>query len=138
MSNEVWVKWRGPSTGTTWFVDTVDELKDDAQIKDLRKAFVKQQNLLQISPGGVEVRETENGDMLKVDTTLTNYFVPPAGSAALPGPGNNADNPLFLYLPQQQQKTQGKSRFISLSCFQICSWFVRLLLNLFESSSANN
>ena len=120
MSNEVWVKWRGPSTGT-WSIDTVDKLDNDADVADLRHAFVKQQNL-QISPGGVAVRETENGDMLKAGTTLTNYFVPPAGSAALPGSGNNEDNPLFLYLPQQRSRNKddilGKRRKVLHTTFK--------------------
>ena len=98
MSNEVWVKWRDPSTGT-WLIDTVDKLKDDAQITDLRKAFVKQQNLTTISPGGVQVREVEDGGMFTWDTTLTDYFVPSATSAAAPRPGRSYDNPLVLNLP---------------------------------------
>ena len=98
MSNEVWVKWRDPSTGT-WLIDTVDKLKDGAQITDLRKAFVKQQNLTTISPGGVQVREVEDGGMFTAGTTLTDYFVPSASSAAAPRPGRSYDNPLVLNLP---------------------------------------
>eukprot|EP00751_Fragilariopsis_kerguelensis_P029385 CAMPEP_0170916974 /NCGR_PEP_ID=MMETSP0735-20130129/7109_1 /TAXON_ID=186038 /ORGANISM="Fragilariopsis kerguelensis, Strain L26-C5" /LENGTH=615 /DNA_ID=CAMNT_0011315169 /DNA_START=86 /DNA_END=1929 /DNA_ORIENTATION=- len=99
MSNEVWVKWRDPSTGT-WSIDTVDKLKDDAQIKDLRKAFVKQQNLTTISPGGVQVREVEHGEIFTVGTTLTD------SSAVAPRPGRSDDNPLVLNLPQQRSRNK--------------------------------
>ena len=50
------------------------------------------------------VRETENGEMLKANTMLTNYFMPPADSAAAPGPGRSEDTALFLTVPQQQQQ----------------------------------
>ena len=104
MSNEVWVRWKdSTSSAGMVLVDTVSDLEDDAQIKDLRKAFVKQQ-VLDVTPAAVVVRETENGEMLKPSTMLTNYFMPPANSAAAPGPGKSEDTALFLTVPLQQQQ----------------------------------
>ena len=104
MSNEVWVRWKdSTSSAGMVLVDTVNDLGDHAQIKDLRKAFVKQQ-VVNVSPAAVVVRETENGEMLKANTMLTNYFMPPADSAAAPGPGRSEDTALFLTVPQQQQQ----------------------------------
>ena len=103
MSNEVWVRWKdSTSSAGMVLVDTVHDLGDHAQIKDLRKAFVKQQ-VVNISPAAVVVRETENGEMLKANTVLTNYFMPPSDSAAAPGPGRSEDTALFLTVPQQQR-----------------------------------
>ena len=106
MSNEVWVRWKdSTSSAGMVLVDTVNDLGDHAQIKDLRKAFVKQQ-VVNVSPAAVVVRETESGEMLKANTMLTNYFMPPADSAAAPGPGNSEDTALFLTVPQQQPPQQ--------------------------------
>ena len=112
MSNEVWVRWQdSTSSAGMVLVDTVNDLGDHAQIKDLRKAFVKQQ-VVNVSPAAVVVRETDNGEMLKANTMLTNYFMPPADSAAAPGPGNSEDTALFLTVPQQQQQQQRQPAFL--------------------------
>ena len=78
MSNSVWVRWKD-STSSEWMFDKVTALHDDADISDLRKAFLKQQHI-EVSPGAVRVREAEDGEMLKASTMLTIYFMPPAGS----------------------------------------------------------
>ena len=84
--------------------DTVMELKDGAQVKDLRKAFVEQQRITNVSPAAVQVRETQGGEIIKSSTMLTDYFVPAGrGLAAAPGPGRSEDTALFLTVPQQLQ-----------------------------------
>ena len=101
MRNEVWVRWKDSTTGKG-LVDTVDGLEYGAQIKDLRRAFVKQHEPA-VRRATVEVRETEDGQMLEADKMLSVYFVPPTDSAAAAGPGKSKDNALFLTLPQQMQ-----------------------------------
>ena len=54
-----------------WF----NELEDGAQIEDLREAFVKQHEP-DMQCAMVEVRETKDGEMLKSNKKLTDYFVP--------------------------------------------------------------
>ena len=66
-------------------------------VSDLHRAFVKQRRAI------VEVRETEDGQMLEADKVLFVYFVPPEDSAAAAGPGTSKDNALFLTLPQEMQ-----------------------------------
>ena len=105
MSNEVWVRWIDSARGR-WLFDTVSELENDAQIKDLRKAFVKQQ-FLGVPPAAVEVRETEDTEELEANTILTIYFThPPGGSAADPRPGRSKETALLLTLPQPPQQPQ--------------------------------
>lgn len=108
MSNRVWVRWKN-STSNEWSFDKVTELNDDADISEPRKAFVKQQ-CLEVSPGTLEVRETENGDKLREDATLKDcsYFMSPEGSAGLPGPGKIRDTALFLTLPPQTQNINNR------------------------------
>ena len=101
MSNKVWVRWKD-STTSEWSFDKVKDLTEDADISDLRHAFVKQQNL-SCSPGSIQVREAESGEKLKASTLLTDCFVPSATAAAASGPGRSEDTALFLTLPQQQQ-----------------------------------
>lgn len=79
--------------------DTVRELDDHAQITELRKAFVKQLEPDVKRPTTVKVREREGGEMLQASAKLTKYFVPPANSAAAPGPGKSEDTALFVTLP---------------------------------------
>ena len=98
MSNEVWVRWKDARTGE-WLADTVNELRNDAEIKDLRKAFAKQQEPDIRRPAAVAVRETENGETLKASTKLSNYFL---DSEALPGPGKSEETALFLTLPPKE------------------------------------
>ena len=103
MSNEVWVKVKDPD----WSTDTVHSLADNAQVKDLRRAFVEQQKL-NISPATVKVFETENSGVELSSTTGLkdmNYFAPPVGSAGAAGPGKSDATPLFLTLPQQTQQS---------------------------------
>ena len=98
-NNEVWVRWKDSSDD--WLFDTVTDLKDDAEIKDLRKAFVRQQNLQgQLSPAEVQVRETtvHGEDRLKASSPLVTYFVPPTG--CVPEPGKSEDTALFLTVPR--------------------------------------
>lgn len=101
MSNIVWVKWQD-AAGKEEYSDKVTNLDDSADISDLRRAFVEQQ-VLNGSPGTVQVRETKDGEMLKSSTKLTVYFVTPADLAAASGPGKNEDTALFLTLPLQMQ-----------------------------------
>ena len=103
MYNEVWVTWKDSTTGKG-LVDTVDGLEYGAQIKDLRRAFVKQHEP-DVRRATVEVRETEDGEMLQADKMLSVYFVPPADLEAASGPGKTKDNALFLTLPQQMHKS---------------------------------
>ena len=98
MSNEVWVRWKD-SISNDWLFDKVVGLKDDSLITDLRKAFAKQQEPDIRPPAAVTVRETENGETLKASTKLADYFVPPADSVALPGPGKSEETALFLTIP---------------------------------------
>ena len=92
MSNEVWVTWKGAAGEP--MVDTVDELPGDAQIKNLRKKFVKQQNL-NVGPATVSVFETEGGEKLKASDPLQPYFARPKGS----GPGQSEDTALLVTFP---------------------------------------
>ena len=87
--------------------DKVTALHDDADIRDLRKAFLKQQHI-EVSPGAVRVREAEDGEMLKASTMLTIYFMPPAGSVTDPGPGKSEETALFLTLPPQIQNINNR------------------------------
>ena len=92
------------SISNEWLFDKVTELHDDADISDLRRAFGKQQNYHKVVPATVQVRETENGEMLKASTKLTIYVLPPADSStAAPGPGKSMGTALFLTLPPQTQ-----------------------------------
>ena len=79
--------------------DKVTELHDNADISDLRKAFVAQQ-ALSVSPAAVKVSETENSKKtLQPDQKLSDYFVPVSDSKAAAGPGRSKDSALFCTLP---------------------------------------
>eukprot|EP00978_Attheya_sp_CCMP212_P017776 scaffold47860_cov39-Attheya_sp.AAC.2 len=97
-NNTVWVRWRDSSTGGM-FYDKVMELDDDAEVVDLRRAFVAQEKL-DIGPATLKV--FENGEKLSEDKKLKDYFVPPAGSAFLPAPGKSKDTALVVTLPLPQ------------------------------------
>ena len=71
-------------------------------VSDLRRAFVKQHEP-DLRHATVEVRETEDGQMLEAHKMLSVYFVPPEDSAAAAGPGKSKGSTLFLTLPQQMQ-----------------------------------
>jgi hypothetical protein len=100
MSNEVWVRWKGTDRNDDWLFDTVNGLDDCSQIRHLRTAFMKQ-NGMGGAPALVEVRTTEDGEMLKASTPLAQFFAPPASNvAALPNsPGTSEDTALFLTIP---------------------------------------
>ena len=105
ISNSVWIRWID-STGAV-LSDTVDELQDEAQIKDLRKAFVAQQ-ALSVSPAAVEVRKTENGHMLEPNKRLAEYLVGPTTAAAVAkGPGKSYDTAIILTMPQPRWQHPG-------------------------------
>jgi hypothetical protein len=95
--------------------DTVDELPDDALIKDLRKVFVQQRRGLDLDPAKLSVFETEGGEELRAGTELRDYFTSPSGSAAaLPGPGKSEDTALIVtFPPPPQQQQNGELRCCS-------------------------
>eukprot|EP00978_Attheya_sp_CCMP212_P020835 scaffold60175_cov106-Attheya_sp.AAC.1 len=100
MSNTVWVRWTASSTDAMFYAK-VKELDDDADVDDLRNAFVGQQRL-DIGPATVSV--FENGEKLSEDKKLKDYFVPPAGSAFLRAPGKSKVTALVVTLPPPQQQ----------------------------------
>jgi hypothetical protein len=63
MSNKVWVTWKN-AAGEAPFCK-VREFEDGAIVDDLRKKFVKQQNLITTIPSTLSVFETEGGEKLK-------------------------------------------------------------------------
>ena len=93
MSRKLWVTWQG-TVCNSWRIDKVIGLEDDADITDLRRAFVHQQNLNNVPPGEIDVCETKDGDPLEEDTALSIYFVPPMDTAAAAGPGKSEMTPL--------------------------------------------
>lgn len=123
----MWVTWKNASNN--WLVDKVTNLNGDADVSDLRKAFVTQQNL-QISPGGVSVSVGAEGEALEEDEVLQPYFVRNLQGKA--GPGQSKKTALVVTDTDQppQPQPQGKSRFVSLSCCMdvLNIWFVRFLL----------
>ena len=122
-NNQVWVRWKDSSDD--WLFDTVTDLKDDAQITDLRKAFVRQQYLQgQLSPAEVQVRETtvHGEDRLKASSPLVTYFVPPTG--CVPQPGKSEDTALFLTVPRiaargTKQQEQTNQQYLVLSVSEV-------------------
>eukprot|EP00978_Attheya_sp_CCMP212_P022149 scaffold65731_cov32-Attheya_sp.AAC.2 len=109
MSNTVWVTWKDSSTDAMFYAKVI-ELEYDAEVVDLRRAFVAQQRL-GIGPASLKV--FENGEKLSEDKKLKDYFVPPADSAFLPAPGKIKDTALVVTLPPPQQ--QNKKRPAALS-----------------------
>lgn len=104
MSKSIWIRWKD-YTGVELF-DTVDELTVEAQVKDLRKAFVEQSgdSVKGIHPASIQVRETENAEMLRASKKLKKYFVAPCGVAPASGPGRSEDTALFLTVPPKHQQ----------------------------------
>jgi hypothetical protein len=117
-NNKVWVTWRDSSTGgINMSYAKVIELEDDADVDDLRRAFVALAKL-DVGPTTVTVSVFENGEKLSEDKKLKDYFVPPAGSAFLPAPGKSKDTALVVTLPLPQlPQPNGKLR----CCFCINS-----------------
>jgi hypothetical protein len=101
MSNIVWVTWKDAAGKV--LLDTVDELPDNARIKDLRKKFVNQQKL-EVGPATLSVFEKEDGAELSASKELKDYFAPPSGSAAQSGPGKSHDTALVVSFPPQHQQ----------------------------------
>ena len=108
-NNKLWVKYKSSdgSSGEKYYYDQVIGLANDANVAALRRAFVEQR-YLQIDPATVDVREEENGEMLKASSSVTKYFVVPPttdSAAATPaGPGKSEDTALFLTLPPPPQQ----------------------------------
>ena len=98
--NKVWVTWQG-ATGKD-LLDKVTGLKDDADVSDLRRKFVEQQNLNSTSPATLDVFETKDGKPLRVDQVLKQYFaqVTPGSSVTAPGPGKSSDRALVVEFPR--------------------------------------
>ena len=118
MSKKVWVTWQD-ATGTRFHVK-VTELADDADVDDLRRTFVKQQNLTTTVPGELKVSETEGGEKLKADEELKDYFTAPSGSAAPPGPGKSAVTALLITFPPQQQNGELRCCCSRILVFKCC------------------
>eukprot|EP00978_Attheya_sp_CCMP212_P037562 scaffold178534_cov51-Attheya_sp.AAC.1 len=87
MSNTVWVRWWTASSTDRMFNAKVKELDDDADVDDLRNAFVQQHEPSVQRPASLKV--FENDEQLSEDKKLKDYFVPPAGSACLLAPGKS-------------------------------------------------
>ena len=113
MSNSVWIRWKDSSSGTVLF-DTVRYLEDEAQIKDLRFAFVEQQRLPKVTPAAVQVRQKECGETLEPDQKLTDYFVPVSDSNAAAGPGRSKDSALLCTLPSPTPQAPDIERLLPL------------------------
>ena len=102
-NNEVWVTWKHLTSGE-FVADTVEDLNGGAKINNLCRQFAKQRKEQadeRIDPVAVNVRETENGQVLRVGTPIKQYFVPPEGRGE--GPGQSEETALFLTLPNVQQ-----------------------------------
>jgi hypothetical protein len=114
MSNKLWVKWLDPIKGE-WLFDKVRKLADDADVADMRVAFVEQLEPDIRRPSYVIVHEKE-GDrerILQPDSGLAQYFIPPASTseATTPaGPGMSLKTALFLTFPvPKEQNTVSRS-----------------------------
>ena len=140
MSKKVWVTWQD-ATGTRFHVK-VTELADDADVDDLRRTFVKQQNLTTTVPGELKVSETEGGEKLKADEELKDYFTAPSGSAAPPGPGKSENSALFVRFRFTQQPQNGKLRCcFCILVFKCCFEFENdeiILYSKYVLCSTNN
>ena len=107
MSEKVWVKWK--NAGSNWLFGKVTNLAADADVDDLRKAFVMQQNL-QISPGRLSVSLGAEGEVLEEDGFLQPHFVRILQGKA--GPGQSKTTALLVTGTDQPPQPQGKSRFV--------------------------
>ena len=124
MSNKVWVTWKW-AAGEDPLVDKVIDLDNNADVADLRRLFVTQQQL-QVSPGTLSVSKTDGGEKLKAGDPLQPYFVLPPGSAGLAGPGQDDDTALFVTF-QQQPKGELRCCFCILvfkCCFEYGNVFL--------------
>lgn len=120
MSNKkVWVTWKDSATYKT-LNDKVINLDDDADISDLRRAFVKARGW-GTDPATLSVSEKEGDEELlelEEDKSLTGYFVSTKGGDKA-GPGQSKATALVVTIPPQQPN--GK-----LSCV-ICCFCVLVL-----------
>mmetsp|Transcript_23737 Transcript_23737/g.36034 ORF Transcript_23737/g.36034 Transcript_23737/m.36034 type:complete len:316 (-) Transcript_23737:1586-2533(-) len=102
MSQKVWVTWKYDSNN--WLFGKVTNLNDNDDVDDLRKAFVKQQNL-NISPDGVSVSAAGvEGEALEEDKGLQPYFV--SNARRKPGPGQSKNTALVLTVPRPVTEQQ--------------------------------
>jgi hypothetical protein len=107
MSNKVWVTWKDAAGDVLH--SKVTNLDDDADVDDLRKAFVDQQNLATTIPGGLEVSAAD-GIVLSEDATLKLFFVTPGTPES--APGKSKATALVVTFPPPQQPN-GKLRCCS-------------------------
>ena len=124
----VWVKWIDPTTSNDWLPEKVRNLDGNADISDLRVAFVEQRRSpfwQQVDPATVEVSKSEGGEALEANASVREYFVPPPNAAPVLA-GQSKDTALVLTLPPQQQQQQQVSRdlcFVSLDNHSVDSTF---------------
>jgi hypothetical protein len=102
-NNKLWVKWNKSSDGSSseegYYWGQIIGLANDAIVADLRRAFMQQYHL-QVNEDAVEVREEENGEMLKASSSL---FVMDSAATATPAWGGQSKaSALFLTLPPPQ------------------------------------
>jgi hypothetical protein len=111
-NNKLWVKYKSSdgSSSEEYYYDKVYGLADDADVADLRRAFVEQKHL-QVDPGAVVVRIEEGQTKLEEDAPVSQYFIVSGESEEdKKRPGKSKASALFLSLPpppQQHDNTSG-------------------------------
>ena len=119
MSNKVWVTWTDVERNN--LSDKVRGLANSDDVSDLKHAFVKQRQGLNIDPAYVEVREPGKSDILDEEDELKKYFV--GTKREIAGPGQSKKTALVLTLPSSSTRTVRLFRIL-------CRMFARKYLAL--------
>jgi hypothetical protein len=112
MSNKLWVKWKSSdSSSMEYYCGQVVGLADDANVDDLRRAFVQQLEPDVRRPAALQVHEKEGQTKLEEDALLSQYFIVNGESEQdKKQPGRSKGSALFLLIFPPQQNNNMVSR----------------------------